>query len=173
MSGLSVKSPWTRRSGAIIWREGGGAGIDPAGSGSVCARVKFAKEGTYYMTAHTKAPHGTDHNDAWFRFSGGLSLLRRGEGTMKVGNTGWYKGYQNLGAHKMADYILTIDFNGHQFVTKKVAKGAVYDVCVGGRSSRFAVYDLLFVMCDGVKECDRGSSIVKDGLNSIGVTKCT
>lgn len=169
---LRIGSHWNRVGDAIVWKKGGGQGIDAMGSGTVCANVRFRKGGVWYMTAVSSAPHPTEHNDAWFRFSGGVDLYRPQSGSFKKGSGGWYKGFQNNGGNKPADYIVTIDHNGHQFLTKPVRKGKVYQVCVSGRSTKFSLYKLVFIKCDGGAQCSRFNSNIKQRMLNLNPSRC-
>jgi len=173
LSSVPIASPWTRNHNAITWKRDGGSGTDPAGSGSICMRMTVPKDGTYYLTATSSAPHPTEHNDAWFKFSAGLDLYRPVSGSFKTGNSGWYKGYQNDGRNKKANYINTIDFNGHQFITKNLRARDVYSVCISGRSSRYTLYELVFVHCTGRDGCSRFAPNIKAAMSNLTPSKCT
>lgn len=130
------------------------------------------KDGTYYLTATSSAPHPTDHNDAWFRFSAGVDLYRPVSGSFRSGNSGWYKGYQNEGGNKKANYINTVDFNGHQFITKPLRAGDVYSACISGRSSRFSLYKMVFVHCENRENCSRFHPGIKAAMSDLSPSKC-
>lgn len=169
---LSIGSHWDRVGDAIVWKKEGGHGIDAMGSGTVCANVKFRQGGVWYLTAVSSAPHPTEHNDAWFKFSGGVDLYRPQGGSLRKGSGGWYKGYQNNGGNKRADYILTIDRDGHQFLTKPVKKGRVYQVCVSGRSTKYSLLKLVFVKCGGGEGCSRFNSNIKQRMQHLNPSRC-
>lgn len=168
---LKLAGDWTRSGKAVVWKRGGGAGIAPMGAGTMCANVIFPSSGTYYQTAVTQAPHGTEHNDMWIKFSGGVDLYRP-EGGSASGNAGWYKGYQNDGGMRVANYLLTIDHNGHQFITKYVTAGRVYTLCISGRSTRYFVYKIVFVKCGGGAACSRYNNSIRRQMSHLGGSKC-
>lgn len=168
---MGAGNGWNRNGdGSITWKAGGGGGIDRMGSGQVCSNIKVKVDGQYYFTAVTRAPHGTEHNDGWFRFSGGFQLYKPGGRTIN-GNSGWYKGYQNRGGNRMADYLVTIDFNGHQFITNYLTTSGTYQVCISGRSTRFTVYSLVFVRCSG-SSCSRFGPQMRNAMSSLPTSKC-
>ncbi|KAI0566147.1 hypothetical protein FGB62_12g113 [Gracilaria domingensis] len=156
--------------GSMTYKPGGGGGIDRQGSGQICANIRVKQDGQYYFTVRSRAPHGTEHNDAWFRFSGGFQLFKPGNGMVR-GNSGWYKGYQNSGGNRMADYIVTIDFNGHQFITNYLNSWTTYQVCMSGRSTRFSVYSLVFIKCSG-QSCSRFGPQMRNAMSSLPTSKC-
>lgn len=173
MTSLKLTGAWTRVGNSIVWKKFGGGGIDPAGSGTICAKVIFSQSGIYYMTGTSSAPHPTEHNDAWFRFSGGLDAYRPQTKSIRRGNAGWYKGYQNMGGNRLANYLLTIDFNGHQFLTKFVTAGRTYSMCVSGRSSKYAIQKMVFVKCAGGESCSRFHPRIKSAMNNLPPSRCT
>ncbi|CAN8063342.1 unnamed protein product [Agarophyton chilense] len=156
--------------GSMTYKPGGGGGIDRQGAGQVCTNIKVNTDGQYYFTIQSRAPHGTEHNDAWFRFSGGFQLYKPGSRSIS-GNSGWYKGYQNKGGNRMADYLVTIDFNGHQFITNYLNSRNTYQVCMSGRSTRFSVYSLVFVRCSG-NTCSRFGPQMQNAMSSLPSSKC-
>lgn len=171
-TGLKIGSQWTRVGNAIVWKKQGGRGIDAKGSGAVCANVRFGKPGIYYFTGISSAPHPTEHNDAWFKFSGGFDLYRPQARSFRSGNNDWYKGYQNNGGNNPANYIVTIDHNGHQMLTKPVVAGRVYKICVAGRSSKYSLFKLAFIKCEGGAACSRFNGSIKQQMQSLPASQC-
>ncbi|CDF36362.1 unnamed protein product [Chondrus crispus] len=171
-TGLSAGNGWTKEAGAIIYRKGDPQGsVDAEGSGTMCVKVMFPSPGKYYFTALTKAPHPTEHNDMWVRISSGFDLVHTSKGAFKSGGSSWYKGYQNRGGMQMADYLLTIDNDGHQFQTKNVAAGPAYSLCISGRSTKFWVYKLVLIKCDG-DNCNRNSPFIRSKMNGLPNSPC-
>lgn len=169
---LRIGSQWSRVGNAIVWKKQGGGGIDAKGSGAVCANVKFSTPGVYYFTGVSSAPHPTEHNDAWFKFSGGFDLYRPQARSFRSGNNEWYKGYQNNGRNNPADYIVTIDHNGHQMLTKPVVAGRVYKICVAGRSSKYSIFKLVFLKCQGGAACSRFTGTIKQQMQNLPPAQC-
>lgn len=170
---LSAPSHWHRHSdGSITWRFNGGAGIDQPGSGTTCARFTVSRAGQYYLTLLSSAPHPTDHNDAWVRLSAGFDLYRPTGEKWKVGGRGWYKGFQNEGGRKLADYILTIDYDGHQFISKPLDTRRRYEVCLSGRSSRFRLYGIALARCTGGRDCNREGATIRRVMDNLKPAPC-
>ena len=118
------------------------------------------------------APHPVDHNDAWIRLGPGVDLLKANKGVWRKGGSRWFKAYQNRGAGKLAKYVLSVDFNGHQLVSRWLTAGRPYSVCISGRSSRFRVYAIALVRCTGVKDCPRWSGTIRSEMASLKPAKC-
>lgn len=175
MSRVIPKSYWSRYSSrghvGIQWRAGDSRQqVDPAGVGELCFRVAFTMPGTYYLTAISAAPHGTEHNDMWIHFNGGLDLFDAG--TNQQMNGPWatpqrtYKAYQNIGGNRIADIISTVNHNPHIFVTQPVTTGTAYRLCIDGRSSQFKVFELVMLRCSG-NSCKRNSNHIRNTMADI------
>lgn len=168
---LNTRRPWIKQYGGITWKPNGGNGVDPMGSAAFCARIIVDKPGSYYLTVVSSAPHPTEHNDLWIRFSAGLRWFKpQGYRWLNKGN-GWFKGYQNDGRKKVANYLLTKDFDGHQFVTYPLRKGQTYSVCLSGRSSKYTIYKIVMVKCDGWF-CSRFGGYMRWQMSRLGSSKC-
>lgn len=167
-------SRWTRKQDSITWEKYGSntRGVDSPGTGTLCTKVKIPDTGRYYVTMFTSAPHPTEHNDCWLRFSGGFDLYRLAQNSFRHGHRGWYKAYQNKGRNLRSDYVLTIDFNGHSFMTKQVYRGAVYSLCISGRSDKFTIYGLAMVKCDFKRGCTRYSYKVQSAIRKLPKPIC-
>lgn len=119
-----------------------------------CVRFVLDSSGLHYFTVVSSAPQYTEHNDAWFRFSASVVGFRPASGSkMDIGRR-WFKGFQNLGRNEKAGYILTGDHNGHQ-VFVQAMKGVEYKACISGRSSKYTIFNMVFVRCDSFEECNR------------------
>lgn len=170
---MGPKAPWKKNGEkSVTWKPDGGRGIDKPGPEAMCVRVQFPLDGFYYMTARSSAPHGTEHNDAWFKFSGGFMLYRPKSNTWKYGHNNYYKGYQNNGNNEITDYVVTVDHHGHQFVTRRVSAKNIYSVCLAGRSSKYTVYEVIFVLCDGGRGCSRASNGIRKSMTSLHYSRC-
>ena len=170
---LKLNSAWAKNSdGSITWRPNGGSGIDAAGTGTICASFKVPSPGSYYMTVVSKAPHPTEYNDAWFKLNAGFRLYRPQGNSWKGGGSGWMKGYQNEGRNRKANYLVTIDFNGHQFISNPLSTSKPYQVCISGRSSMYTIYELIFIKCDGSFGCNRFNSPIKNAMRSLPSPRC-
>lgn len=164
---------WTRtpnRSG-LTWKPSSGGGIDPPGSGAFCMNFVPNRSGPQYFTILSSAPHPTEHNDAWFRFVGGVILLRHNSVFSKPGSE-WLKGYENLGNNKIADYIVHKDHDGHQFIMTSKRAGQKATVCVSGRSSKFTIYKLVMITCPpgsdkDVSKCSRFSPYISNIMKKL------
>lgn len=176
MSGVTPTGYWSKYdNGAgyegLQWRAGDNRmKVDSPGLGKICFRTAFNVPGTYYLTALTAAPHGTEHNDMWIYFNGGLKIFHAA--TMVQLTQPWatplntYKAYQNFGNNRIADIISTVNHNPHIFVTDWVAKDTAYQLCIDGRSSKFRVFELVMVRCSG-DTCKRNSNHIRDIMADI------
>lgn len=164
---------WVRtpdRSG-LTWKPSSGAGIDPPGSGAFCINSTPNRSGLQYFTVLSSAPHPTEHNDAWFRFVGGVILSRHKSIFTKPGSE-WLKGYENLGKNEIADYIVHKDFDGHQFIMTSKRAGQKATVCVAGRSSKYTIYELVLISCPpgsdkDVSKCSRFSPYISNIMRNL------
>lgn len=174
-SKFPTPSLWQRTTdkSGIIWNPSAKSGIDPAGSGAFCLNFVPNMSGLQYFTILSSAPHPTEHNDAWFRFPGGVTLYRpETKSKFTAGGSEWLKGYENLGGNKIADYILHKDHDGHQFVMNYKMKGSKATVCVSGRSSKFTIFKLVIITCPpgsdkDISLCSRYSSFITNKMNSL------
>lgn len=172
---LPAPGQWKRTNGntAITWKPSSGGGIDrPENGAPFCIRFTPDRSGTHYFTVLSSAPHPTEHNDAWFRFPMGVTLYRPETGSVRNGGTSWHKGYENLGQNIVANYIVTIDFNGHQFITKPLTKGKTYSVCISGRSTKFSIYKVVLVNCSSLSGCSRYGGFIKSAMANLPSSKC-
>lgn len=156
---------WKRTSdGGVVWKEGGGLKIDHEGTGDpFCVPFKPDRDGLFYFTAISSAPHSSEHNDVWFKFTSKVKIYRPTTGSVQR-RSGWIKGYENEGNNKKADYVLTVDHKGYQFFLEGLQKGAVYKVCASGRSTRFKLFNFVFMHCDSLKSCVRWNNYVRNAM---------
>lgn len=175
MQGVRPISEWTNNgAGGITWRAGDSrTWIDKKGAGELCFKVIFTSTGAFYLTARTTAPHRTEHNDMFLKFSGGLDLFRAGthEQWPVRDPMMYFKAYQNYGQDRMADIISSIDYNPHIFVTRPVERHVPYQVCISGRSSMFSVFDLVFIKCTH-HYCARDSGYIRSEMESLNISLC-
>lgn len=172
-SKLSAPSHWARHpDGSITWRPNGGSGIDEPGSGRTCAKFTVRRPGQYYVTLLSSAPHRTDHNDAWVKLDSGVDLYRPTGQKWRTGGSDWYKAFQNEGDNKVADYILTVNFDGHQLISKTLEADRMYSVCLGGRSSLFRVYGIVLAWCGGGADCDRDGATIRAEMGEMDAARC-
>lgn len=137
MSGLVYKPQFTH-------------GIDAKGEdGVLCFDVRAPSSGTYYLTALSYAPHGTDNNDVWLRCSKPISLWRHGIKKRTVGGNEWMKVYQNKGPRGISQEWKTINNNGHRLLIPGLSKNEVFQVCLSGRSYKYELYSVVMVRCTG------------------------
>lgn len=176
MARVKPFSHWTKtaKGDGIIWRANRKATwIDPSGSGGLCFRLRVPKQGTYYLTALTAAPHKMDHNDMWVNFTGGVDLFRAGNHVQKNIKDPFFsfKAYQNAGNNRVVNFISTVDHNPHIFVTKDIQTTSIYKLCISGRSSKFTVLELVMVHCSG-DSCKRTSKHIQDNMKSLAQSRC-
>lgn len=132
----------------MIYEKDLGEGIhNPEPDRTMCFPMKVAQSGDYYLTGLTAAPHPTEHNDMWISSSLGFELLRHGDYT-SVANGVFKKAYENVGHDQIADYLHTVDFNGHIFIIPNVQSGAPFEICISGRSFKYEVYKLIVAKCN-------------------------
>lgn len=182
---VTTRGEWKRAycASAIEWKPNGGGGIDQPWEGNpLCVRFSPDVSALYYFTVISSSPHVTEHNDAWFRMaSPGFYRYQPQSGSVLSSSTAWLKGYQNEGDGKQANYILNVDFNGHQFITPMLTKGKTYSVCVAGRSTRYKIFKFVFVACPrktadnwpkNLYRCSRFSRYIRNAVKSTPTSRC-
>lgn len=172
-SRFPLPNGWVRtpNKAGITWKPNAKRGIDPPGSGAFCMNFIPNLSGRQYFTVLSSAPHPTEHNDAWFRFPGGVILSRYHRVFSRPGSA-WLKGYQNLGGRKVANYIVHKDRDGHQFIMTSKKKGKKASVCIAGRSSKYTIYKLVIVTCppgseSNVSKCSRYSPYISGKMKNL------
>ena len=165
----------------MVFRDGDkGHGIyQPDGGSPFCVDVRPDIDGTYYLSAVTAAPHGTEHNDLWLRFPTGVYRYRPQRGSIRAPSSNWLKGYQNEGQEVQTDYLLNVNHDGHQFVTTPLRAGQTYSLCVAGRSTMFEIFKLTMVVCeagenaeDSVKKCSRFLDDIRRKMSWLPPSPC-
>lgn len=167
--GLEVRSPWFHNTadGGITWKPMGGNGIDQPQEGKpFCLNFTPDRDGLIYFTVRSSASQFTEHNDFWYKVSAPVVLYRPSSKNAKRWNGGWMKLFQNVGPKMMANYVLSGDNNGHQVFIEGL-KGKKIRICGAGRSSKFTIYDFLFVNCDGLDGCDRDKLFVTNIMKNL------
>lgn len=151
----------------------GGAERKPANMGEERIKSYFFKvrtPGTYRVALTSAAPHGTEHNDVWMALPESGAYKRRhgaatalseplagGDWAAWTPPEAWFKVYQNAGGLKWHSGGKTVDFEGHDVVTRELrADGTWYSVRMCGRSTQFNVDRIVVFRCEGA-ECDNGS----------------
>lgn len=173
-AGVRLPAPWVRNGGCIVWRpQRRTRTIDRKGSGSLCYKFQVARKSTYYFTAITRAPHGTEHNDMWVRLMNvGLRPYRPETNKYRGAHKAyWFKAYQNNGRNAYSNMLLTIDHYAHQFETAVLTPGVRYKVCIAGRSSKFTVCALKFVACKR-KRCAYWRHDIRAAVNDRTHSQC-
>lgn len=176
MARVEPFSKWTKTASGdgIVWRAGDSSTKVNSPAGEKCFRVRFSSPGAYYVTAHSSAPHWSEHNDMWIRFSRGLRLFNAGtmaEKKSRMSMYRYFKAYQNIGRNRKADIISSVNHNPHIMVTSWVETGKFYELCIAGRSSKFTVYDLVMVKCMGMG-CKRFGSHIRDAMKTLKYSTC-
>lgn len=152
------------------WRRGDPrTSVDAKGVGLKCFKVRPADSGHFVVTGVTAAAHGTEHNDLWLWSSAPVYYVRGGKRRGPVEQT-YFKAYQNEGPGNVATMLYAVNHQPHFLVTGLLEGGRTYRLCMAGRSSRFVVYALALVRCDGLDECRPGNvrfgSRVDEGIVS-------
>lgn len=180
MSNMKPQGHWSKTDNgkAVVWRQGNNrTSVDSwksTASSQYCFNVLIQKAGTYYITAHTSAPHWSEHNDMWLRCSAGIDLYdakTHKKRNTKMSKSRFFKAYQNFGNNRIADIISSVNFDPHIFVTSPVKSNTIIELCVAGRSSKFRVYDLVMIHCVG-ENCKRSSNHIRETMRSLKYTSC-
>lgn len=179
MKDTPAEAQWTRTTDGLDgleWRANDSR-IWPSvtGRGEYCYHVKFARQGTYFVTAQTRAQGIKQHNDMYMRFSGELEfyhadIMRPFPYFIRARNS-YFKVYQNVGVNQLTKVLSTIDGIPHILVTKHVKSTRKYHVCISGRSSKFAVYRIFFIRCHKM-QCKRTTEFIQDALANNTATPC-
>lgn len=154
LSKVRPSSGWTRCTrngmGGLVYKRHLTQGMDGKGEhGVLCFDVRAPSSGTFYLTALSYAPHGTDNNDAWVRCSKPMSLWRLGRSKRTVGAKTWLKVYQNKGTRGISEDWKTINNNGHRLLIPGLSKNEMFQVCLSGRSYQYEIFSLVMVRCSG------------------------
>lgn len=165
-------------SGYLVYKpKSNSAGVEKAPENLADKRIKtywfkVNKPGMYRVVLKSAAPHRTDHNDlfmslpesgAYKRRFGVLSDLTspvdpKKQWSKRASPSDWFKVYQNRGGLQWDFGGKTVDFNGHDILTKKLrADGTWYSVRISGRSTKFNVDRIALYRCDG-NDCSNGST---------------
>lgn len=180
LSSMKPQGMWTKTTDGkgIVWREGNNrTSVDSwqsTASSQYCFNVLINKEGTYYITAHTSAPHWSEHNDMWLRCSAKIDLYDAKTHKKKMTRAAkdrFLKAYQNFGHNRIADIISSVNHDPHIFVTMPIKSRTIIKLCIAGRSSKFKVYDLVMIHCVG-EDCKRSSQHIRNIVRSLKYTNC-
>lgn len=180
MEDVSARGLWTKIAGGkgIIWREGDNrTSVDSwksSSSSEYCFDVLIKKSGKYYITAHSSAPHWSEHNDMWIRCSAGVDIYDAKTNKKKrtrIPKTGFFKAYQNFGGNRVSEIISTVNHDPHIFVTTDIDRHTIVKLCIAGRSSKFTVYDLVMIHCMD-RNCMRSSVHIRQTVRSLVYTRC-
>lgn len=87
----------------------------------------------------------------WVTTNKGIELWRRRVMRTFVESMSYRKGYQNQGPNGIANFLVNIDHDPHTMVVPDVTKGETFKVCVHGRSSKFEVFRVVLVKCEGYR----------------------
>ncbi len=155
----------------LIWDKNGANTIYPRGTAQMCFPVNIPDPGQYYVTAITSAPHPTEHNDMWMRLSTGMNLLRARTGKFRKITNQYVKSYQNTGHNTVSYIISTVNGEPHQFVSSPMKKNEVVTLCVSARSTKFSVYGLALIKCEGL-ECMRTSKYMSSAVRNLNPSEC-
>lgn len=122
---------------------------------------KVNTPGRYRVVIRSAAPHNTEHNDvfmalpesgAYKRKHGAWSDLTwpldvNTDWGAWVDEANWFKVYQNSGGLKWHYGGKTVDFNGHDIITRELTPGVTYTVRMCGRSTKFNVDRIALYHC--------------------------
>lgn len=136
-------------------------------------RFKVNTAGTYRMVLKSSAPHPTEHNDVFMAFPESGALMRRHGETKdltwpmdknadwdtSIDSSNFFKVYQNQGNREWNYGGKTVDFNGHDIITRELqADGTWYSLRLCGRSTQYFVDRIYLFRCEiDEGECDFGS----------------
>ncbi|OSX70903.1 hypothetical protein BU14_0640s0009 [Porphyra umbilicalis] len=161
---------------ALMFKPNGGGGVDPPGSGLLHYTFRADVAGTYNVVLRSNAPHVTEHNDVWVRVGGGGSMFKGTPNNLAVVSLTdeWVKLYQNTGGDRWHVGGVTKDHDGHKVLTRPLEAGEELTVTLSGRSSRYAIADVMAVVCDPKRSsCGSGwapyDAMVADSFSS----RCT
>lgn len=112
-----------------------------AGYDVITVPFTVPKDGVYWITLHSIAPHHTEHNDAWLMFPNNLKVTN---GWSAFWSSGWLKAYQNC--HD-CNYIWNVDHHPHHFETTWLTAGQVYEVRISGRSAQYYIDRIFAIRC--------------------------
>lgn len=88
----------------------------------------------------------------WVTSTKGLELWRRRVMRTYVEPMEYRKGYQNQGPDNgIANFLMNIDHDPHTFIVPNVTKEEEFEVCIHGRSTRFEVFRVVLVKCEGYR----------------------
>jgi len=160
---------------ALTWKPDvdDAASLDAPGTGTREWTFRADVAGTYRVVLGLSAPHPTDFNDVWVRLGDGAARVKVGSGRVAIPETaGWFKVYQNAGGGRWVFGGVTVDFDGHYPLTRRLAAGAEFTIGLSGRSSRLAVADVMLVACDVAgTDCGAGTPSY-DRAVSMGFSAC-
>lgn len=163
----SLPPGWTAEGTALTFRKGDGFGgtVKPKEGETLEYKFTVPYKGTYAFVLDMTTSGKSEHNDVWVRCDGGWTL-RRFNGSVKEGN-GFTKAYHNKGGR--AQMANTVDFDAHQFSTKKVLMpGQTYTIEIAGRSTKTTINGIILFPCKG-EECQQSSKVWKAGLDKCSV----
>lgn len=142
---------------------------------------KVNTPGRYRVVLKSAAPHGTEHNDIFMSLpESGAYMRRHGEWRdltwpldtnadwdAWVDGSNWFKVYQNSGGLQWNYGGKTVDFEGHDIITRELEAGVTYTVRICGRSTQFNVDRIALYHCvEG--QCDNGSARFNEATTGWG-----
>ncbi len=126
--------------GYYEWKHGdSNMRIDGKGQGILRYAFKINTPGTYRLILRSAAPHTTEHNDVWARFTDNDVVARKSDTEERnLGQNNWFKVYQNKGKDQWNWAANTVDHNAHRIYALIDAPGT-YHIELSGRSTLFKV----------------------------------
>lgn len=138
--------------------------------------------GTYRVVLKSAAPHVTEHNDIFMALPESGAYKKR-DGVVSdltwpldpntdwnawVDGSNWFKVYQNKGGLQWDYGGKTVDFEGHDIITRELrADGTWYSLRMCGRSTQFNVDRFALYLCEG-GVCDNGSARFWEATTNFG-----
>ena len=110
------------------------------GGGILTYTFDVANTGTYRFILRSAAPHSTEHNDVWARFTNNevVGIKSNGNSEIDLGQNSWFKVYQNKGGDSWNWAANTVDHNAHQIFALIETPG-IYTLQLSGRSTQFKI----------------------------------
>ena len=126
--------------GYYEWKHGNqNQGIDKPGKGILTYTFQIQTPGTYRLILRSAAPHKTEHNDVWAQFTRNETVGRKSNGDeVDLGQSDWFKVYQNKGNDSWNWAASTVDHNAHNIFALIETPGE-YELQLSGRSTLFKV----------------------------------
>ncbi|KAI0559002.1 hypothetical protein FGB62_172g010 [Gracilaria domingensis] len=118
---------------------------DPAGRATLRYSFTPLYTARYALTLDMFTSDKLDHNDVWLQIVSVPFTLVSKTGTIMDGKQNFNKAYHNKNGR--GKIVFTSDFDPHVF-TVQLQAGETYEVQVGGRSTKVALYGVILFPCE-------------------------